>query len=78
MSDVVLYLVLSIFTYGNAEPSIIEVRLPQDSMEKCEKTLDDLEIVEGPEIAIFGTKLDIEAYCFSVDNFMTRLMNEQQ
>ena len=78
MSDVVLYLVLSIFTYGNAEPSIIEVRLPQESIEQCERTLEDLEIVEGPELMIFGTKLDIEAYCFSVDRFMTELMNEQQ
>ena len=70
VSDVVLYIVLSIFTYGEKEPSIIEVRLPQPDMVTCEKLLEDLEIIEGPEIAIFGTKLDIDAYCFSVDALM--------
>ena len=76
MSDVVLYIILSIFAYGEKEPSVIEVRLPQDSIEQCEKSLEDLEIVEGPELTIFGTKLDIEAYCFSADALMTEIMNE--
>ena len=70
VSDVILYVVLSIFTYGEKEPSIIEVKLPQPDMVTCEKLLEDLEIIEGPEIAIFGTKLDIDAYCFSVNSLM--------
>jgi len=76
MSDVILYIILSIFTYGEKEPSIIEVRLPQESMEQCERTLEDLEIVEGPELMIFGTKLDVEAYCFSVAGLIAEIMNE--
>jgi len=76
LSDVVLYIILSIFAYGEKEPSVIEVRLAQDSIEQCEKSLEDLEIVEGPELTIFGTKLDIEAYCFSADALMAEIMNE--
>jgi len=73
MSDVVLYIILSIFTYGEKEPSIIEVRLPQPDMATCEKLLEDLEIIEGPEVTIFGTKLDIDAYCFSVDALLSEI-----
>ena len=76
MSDVILYIILSIFSYGEKEPSVIEVRLPQESMAKCEKTLEDLEIVEGPELMIFGTKLDIEAYCFSVNAMVEEILRK--
>ena len=34
-------------------------------MATCERHLADMEIIEGPELAIFGTKLDIDAECFS-------------
>ena len=65
MCDVILYIILSIFSYGEKEPSIIEVRLPMPDMATCERHLADMEIIEGPELAIFGTKLDIDAECFS-------------
>ena len=77
MSDVVLYIILSIFSYGEKEPSIIEVKLPQESMIECERTLEDMEIVEGPELQIFGTKLDIEAYCFSVNAIVNNILRNE-
>ena len=65
MNGIILYITLSIFSYGEKEPSIIEVRLSMPDMVTCERHLEDMEIIEGPELAIFGTKLDIDAECFS-------------
>ena len=78
MSDVVLYIILSIFAYGEDTPSVIEVRLAQPDIATCEKQLADLEIIEGPELMIFGTKLDIEAYCFSVNSMIAEILNNDK
>ncbi len=76
-SDVILYIILSLTPY-NSDEQQIEVSIPQESMVACERTLEGLVIQEGPEIQIFGTKLDIDAYCWSVDKFMNDFMREKE
>ena len=75
-SDVILYIVLSFLPYGEEISQDVEVAIKQPDMETCENLLADLEITEAPEILIFGTHLDIDAYCFSVKALVSEYYEE--
>jgi len=86
--QILLFVILSITPY-NSDTMDIEVKIPQNSIEECSRTLADMEIIEGPEVSIFGTKLDINAYCYnpnpleikekeSIDQWMDRIYEQEK
>lgn len=88
MNEILLYVVLTLTPY-TGEAMDVQVSIPFDSMSECTSTLEDITITEGPELSIFGTSLDIDAWCSdpnnlkiktneTIDDWLERIQEQEQ